>query len=262
MKKLLMLLLPVVFMCAGIKAQDLKLYQSKSFIFKGDTLPYRILYPENFDPAKKYPLLLVLHGVGERGNNNTAQLAHGGNVFIKPEVRGRFPAIVVFPQCPVNSYWANVDITTDPATHKRTFNFQKGGKPTKAMILLLSLVNQLRHQPEVNKAQFYVGGLSMGGMGTLEILRRKPQYFAAAFSICGGDNPANAKKYARKVPLWFFHGGKDDVVTPDHSVTMVAAVKEAGGNPKFTLYPNDNHNSWDDAFAEPGLLPWLFSHKK
>lgn len=257
-----MLLLPVVFMCAGIKAQDLELYQSKSFIFKGDTLPYRILYPENFDPAKKYPLLLVLHGVGERGNNNTAQLAHGGDVFIKPAMRSRFPAIVVFPQCPVNSYWANVDIRTDAATQRRSFNFRKGGKPTKAMSLLLSLLHQLRRRQDIDKSQVYVGGLSMGGMGTLETLRRKPQYFAAAFSICGGDNPANAKKYARKVPLWFFHGGKDDVVTPDHSVTMVAAVKEAGGNPKFTLYPNDKHNSWDDAFAEPNLLPWLFSHKK
>ncbi len=262
MKKLLILLLPVVFMYAKVKAQDLNLYRRENFISKTDTLPYRILLPENFDPAKKYPLLLVLHGVGERGIDNAAQLVHGGALFIKPEVRRQFPAIVVFPQCPVNSYWSNVVITTDPATHQRTFNFQKGESPTKAMAMLLNLTKMLRQKHYVNKKEFYVEGLSMGGMGTLEILRRKPAYFAAAISICGGDNPANAKKYAKKVPLWFFHGGKDDVVTPDHSVTMVKAVKEAGGDPKFTLYPNDGHNSWDDAFAEPKLLPWLFSHKK
>ena len=102
----------------------------------------------------------------------------------------------------------------------------------------------------------------MGGMGTFEIIGRKPNIFAAAFSICGGDNTLNAKKYATKVPLWIFHGEKDSVVPFEHSEVMVQAIKEAGGNPKYTLYPNDDHNSWNDAFAEPELFPWLFSHSK
>ncbi len=262
MKKLLLLVLPVFFLSFEIKAQDLNLYKKEQFISKNDTLPYRILYPENFNPAKKYPLLLVLHGSGERGNNNEAQLTHGGTVFLKPEMRKSFPAIVIFPQCAADSYWSNVLITTDSVTKKRIFNFRKDGEPTKAMAAVLGLANAIRHKKFVNKNQFYVGGLSMGGMGTLEIIRRKTKYFAAAFSICGGDNPENAKKYAKKVPLWFFHGGKDDVVTPDHSEIMVKAVTKAGGNPKFNLYPNDSHDSWDDAFAEPGLFPWLLSHKK
>jgi predicted peptidase len=99
-------------------------------------------------------------------------------------------------------------------------------------------------------------------MGTYELLRREPNIFAAAFAICGGDNTLNVKKYAKKVPLWIFHGAKDDVVPVDHSTVVVEAIKAAGGDPKFTIYPNDNHNSWDDAFAEPQLLPWLFEHSK
>jgi predicted peptidase len=99
-------------------------------------------------------------------------------------------------------------------------------------------------------------------MGTFELLRRKPEWFAAAFSICGGDNTLNAKIYAKKVPMWIFHGQKDSVVPFDHSQIMVAAIKAEGGDPKFTVYPNDGHNSWDDAFKEPQLIPWLFAHKK
>ncbi|MEO7211580.1 prolyl oligopeptidase family serine peptidase [Mucilaginibacter sp.] len=78
----------------------------------------------------------------------------------------------------------------------------------------------------------------------------------------GGDNTNNASIYAKKVPMWVFHGGKDNVVPVDHSDVMVAALKEAGAEPKYTIYPNDGHNSWDDAFAEPELIPWLFSHSK
>ena len=101
----------------------------------------------------------------------------------------------------------------------------------------------------------------MGGMGTFELLRRKPKTFAAAFAICGGDNPANAKKY-KNIPLWIFHGGLDDVVTPQFSFDIYKALKELGHEPKFTVYPKANHNSWDSTFAEPELLSWLFNQKK
>jgi predicted peptidase len=94
------------------------------------------------------------------------------------------------------------------------------------------------------------------------LLRRRPDLFAAAFAICGGDNTLNAHIYAKKTPMWIFHGAKDSVVPVDHSIVMVEAIKAAGGGPKLTIYPNDDHNSWNDAFAEPDLIPWLFSHKR
>lgn len=229
---------------------------------KKDTLPYRILMPQNFDPEKKYALVIVLHGSGERGSDNEAQLKYGTGLFLNANTREKFPLIAVFPQCPKDSYWSNVDIKVDSVTRRPIFNFQEGGDPTKAMHALLGLVNELLHKPYVDKHQVYIGGLSMGGMGTFEIIRRKPKVFAAAFAIAGGDHTANAKKYAKKVPLWIFHGAKDNVVTADHSEVVVDAIKAAGGEPRFTLYPNDTHNSWDHAFAEPDLLPWLFAHRK
>ncbi|MCJ8212019.1 prolyl oligopeptidase family serine peptidase [Mucilaginibacter sp. RS28] len=243
-------------------AQDLSKFDKGLYVNKKDTLAYRILMPQNFDPTKKYPLVLVLHGSGERGKDNEAQLKFGPKLFLNDTIRQRYPAIVVFPQCPDNSFWSNTEFKRDSVNNKTIFDFKEGGEPTKAMHALLGLIDQLRDKPYVDHDRIYVGGLSMGGMGTFELLRRKPKYFAAAFPICGGDNTVNAKKYARKVPVWIFHGAKDNVVPPDHSIVMVEAIKAAGGTPKFTLYPNDGHNSWDDAFAEPQLVPWLFSNVK
>ena len=241
-------------------AQSLDEYQHKQYISGTDTLPYRILYPENFNPDSEYPVLFFLHGAGERGSNNTAQLIHGGKLFLQHDIRKNFPAIVIFPQCPKDSYWSNVKITTDHG--KRIFSFQKNGKPTKAMELVMKLVKDFRSKEYADDDRMYLGGLSMGGMGTFELLRRKPRYFAAAFLICGGDHVANVRKY-RKVPLWVFHGAKDNVVDPSLSDLVVKELKRLGAaDVRQTIYPDANHNSWDPAFAEPELLPWLFSHEQ
>lgn len=246
---------------SSAQAQELALYEYKQFVSGTDTLHYRILYPKNFDANKKYPVLFFLHGAGERGSNNESQLAHGGKLFLRDSIREQFPAIVIFPQCPKDSYWSNVNIVTEPGG-KRHFNFLTGCDPMPPMRLLQNLVKQTRVQKFVDKDRMYVGGLSMGGMGTFELLRREPKRFAAAFVICGGDNVGNAKKY-KKVPLWVFHGGKDDIVEPHLSARVVTKLQEIGAKEvKHTVYPNANHNSWDATFAEPALLPWLFSHEK
>ncbi|ANE49449.1 alpha/beta hydrolase-fold protein [Flavisolibacter tropicus] len=243
-----------------LQAQDFSLYQKKWFIANNDTLPYRILLPKDFQPTKKYPLVLVLHGSGERGSDNEKQLSHGANLFLNDTVRQDFPAIVVFPQCSENSYWSNVKITTDSAG-KRTFNFQTDGEPTTAMHLLQRLVTSLTDNYPIDRKRMYVGGLSMGGMGTFELVRRNPKTYAAAFPICGGANPETANKL-HKTAWWIFHGAKDDIVSPTFSEQMVDALKKHKAEVLFRLYPDANHNSWDSAFAEKDLLPWLFSHYK
>ncbi|MCJ8166774.1 prolyl oligopeptidase family serine peptidase [Pontibacter sp. E15-1] len=252
-------LLCLFFTAAGVQAQgELDAYARKTYVKGNDTLPYRILYPKNFDPARKYPLVLVLHGAGERGDDNQKQLVYGAKRFL--EEQEQFPAIVVFPQCPTDSYWSNVDIVKDEAG-KRTFNFQEKGKPTEAMRSLMGLLKQLEKSGSIDKERMYLGGLSMGGMGTFELLRRKPNTFAAAFPICGGGHPATARKYAKKVDLWVFHGEDDSVVPVEKSRIMAAALEDAGGDVQLTIYPGVNHNSWDYAFKEPALLEWLFSHQ-
>lgn len=243
-----------------LQAQDFSRYERTTFITEGDTLPYRILFPENFDSSQKYPVLFFLHGRGESGNNNEDQLRNGGSLFLKPELRAKFPFIVIAPQCPADSYWSNVKITTD-TSGKRNFSFRKKGKPTKAMQMLLGLVERILEKPFIDSTQIYAGGLSMGGMGTFELLRRKQGLFAAAFAICGGDDPANVKKYD-DVSLWIFHGGKDDIVSPEFSEEIVRKLEKRNADVRFSFYPEANHNSWDPAFAEPDLMPWLFSKKR
>lgn len=245
----------------GVQAQDLSSYQKKWLVQGGDTLPYRILYPYHYDSNKQYPVVFFLHGAGERGNDNAAQLLHGGSLFLQDKVRSDFPAIIVFPQCSRSSYWSNVLRIHDTASERR-FVFLADGAPTKYMQLAMELVRFVVTDLPVKKDRVYVGGLSMGGMGTFEIVRRMPGVFAAAFAICGGADPTTAKQLA-KTPWWIFHGLKDNVVDPQFSKKMAAALKTRGASVKLTLYPEANHNSWDAAFSEKALLPWLFSqHKK
>jgi len=258
MNKKIGVLLIVLGFGSILMAQETSLYEKKDFIKGNDTLLYRILYPENFDEKASYPVILFLHGAGERGNDNKKQLTHGSSLFTEISHRKEFPAIVVFPQCPADDYWSNVKVDRSTAPVSLSFQYEKG--PTKAMELVINLLDDMRRQNYVNKDQVYVAGLSMGGMGTYELLSRKPDVFAAAVAICGAGEPESTKKYATKVPLWAFHGAKDNVVDPENSVTMVSALLKAGGSPSFTLYGDANHNSWDSAFAEPGLLPWLFSN--
>jgi predicted peptidase len=241
-------------------AQNLALFEKHLLIQNTDTLPYRLLLPENYDASKKYPLIFFMHGAGERGNDNEIQLTHGAKLFLRDDIRKSFPAIIVFPQCPKNSFWSSVKMDTDKSG-KRSFAFNKNAEPSFAMKMANNLLHQIIKQYPIHKKKVYVGGLSMGGMGTFELAWRNPKLFAAAFPICGGGDPATAKSI-RKIEWWVFHGAKDDVVPPSYSETMVNALKAAKADVKFTLYPNANHNSWDPAFAEPQLLPWLFSQKR
>lgn len=252
----------MLLLCVTAAAQDKSLYQKHWFIQNGDTLPFRVLLPKDYDATKKYPVVFFLHGRGESGSDNEKQLTHGAHLFLKDSIRSAHPAIVIFPQCAANSYWSNVHTLTEGSKGgKRTFHFVPDGPPSEAMQLLLGLVEHVLEHYPVNKQQVYAMGLSMGGMGTFELVRRRPKTFAAAVPICGGAHPATAKEL-KQTAWWVFHGGKDDVVLPVHSEKMVNALKSAKANVQYTLYPNANHNSWDPAFAEKNLLPWLFSHKR
>lgn len=230
-------------------------FQKKQFIAKGDTLPYRILYPKDYDKNKSYPLVLFLHGSGERGRDNELQLVHGSSLFLAEKNREAFPAFVVFPQCPREGYWSDVEGSEED----RYFPFRE--KPRLSMKLLLALLKRLEQDLNIDPGRRYVGGLSMGGFGTFELLARRPAYFAAAFPICGGGNPLLAPLYAPNTSLWIFHGAKDDIVLPENSQKVVDALQKLKADVRYTEYPEANHNSWDPAFAEPDLLPWLFSNR-
>ena len=260
MKQPLFLLSLFAFCFQFLQAQDYSLYGKKWFVQGNDTLPYRIMFPKDFDSGKLYPMVFFLHGAGERGRENERQLIHGSKLFQNEENRAQFPCFVIMPQCPFSDYWANV-LREHDEKGKRSFYFLEEGSPGRYMSLLMELVQHANRVYPVKKDQVYVGGLSMGGMGTFELVRRMPNTFAAAFPICGGANPATAKKM-KHVNWWIFHGAKDDVVPSFHSENMVKALQAQGAKVRWTLYPDANHNSWDPALAEPELLPWLFSNMK
>ncbi len=261
MKKLLPLLLIITSISAGLAQSLSEKFCAEVFHSHSDSLPYRIMYPKNFNPEQEYPLIIVLHGAGERGSDNTLQLTHGASMFANDSIRDKYPAIVIFPQCKTNSYWSNVLISHNN-DGSRTFTFKPNKKATQPMALVIKLIKTIRKEQYIDKNRIYVGGLSMGGMGTFELLWREPKLFAAAFPICGGSNPIMASKYATKVNLWIFHGEMDDIVPCSHSREMHHAIIAKDGNTKLTIYPNVRHNSWENAFAEPELMPWLFSNHK
>lgn len=146
MKQFTTTLLPLLLLAATLGAQDLGLYQKKELIAGTDTLRYRLLLPEGYDAGKAYPLVLFLHGAGERGSNNEAQLTHGSRLFLRSDIRQQFPAIVVFPQCPANSFWSNVQWVYDSTTKKRDFIFPEEAEPTYAMLMLMQLMRELQKQ--------------------------------------------------------------------------------------------------------------------
>lgn len=255
-KNLLLLLISLI--STTIFSQQKQDYVREYLVEGTDTLKLRVLYPQNFNKEESYPLVVFLHGAGERGSDNEKQLVHGSKLF-KDSIQ-KYPAIVVFPQCKENEYWASVEI--DRSTQPLSINFPKEAKPSKPMHLVMRYLDELVKNSYINKNQIYLGGLSMGGMGTYELLSRKPDLFAAAFAICGGGNPELAKSYAKNTAMWVFHGAEDNVINPQLSVNMVSSLLKYGGKPNFNLYSKANHNSWDAAFAEPELLSWLFSNKK
>lgn len=237
------------------KSQDLSMYKKDVLTYKKGNLPYRVLLPKNYNPSVKYPLILFLHGSGERGNDNEAQLVHGANLFLKESVRRDYPAIVVFPQLAKDHLWSSFESNN---TSPRLFNYPE--KPGKVIHqeLLKALIKKLKNQFNLDSNRFYVGGLSLGGMGTFEIVYNNPKLFAAAFPICGGANAKIAKRISNP-SWWIFHGAKDRVVPPEYSQQMYDALKQNGADVKLTLYPNVEHDSWTNTFAEPDLLKWLFS---
>jgi len=257
----LIFILPLLSIFAS--AQPNSLYQKKIFIRNGDTLRYRILYPLNYNQKKSYPLVLFLHGKGERGRDNEKQLIHGGSLFTDSVNRKNFPAIVIFPQCTPEDYWAQMKMLQDRTdSTPEKVEYLKDVPPGKSLNLVMMLLDSMATGNHVNQKRIYVMGLSMGGRGTFEILWRKPNFFAAAIAVAGGGNVETVSLYAKNFPIWVFHGSADKVVNVNDSRRMVTALKSAGAKVKYTEYPGIDHNSWDNAFAEKDLLPWLYSQKK
>ncbi|MCU0446340.1 MAG: prolyl oligopeptidase family serine peptidase [Microscillaceae bacterium] len=220
---------------------------------KPDTLPYRLLKPVDYDPAKKHPLVVFFHGAGERGTDNKLPLTHIAPLFLKPENRNNFPCFVLVPQCPKNVKWVDTDWKLEQHTQPE--------KISVPMEMAMQLIENLQKEYAIDAKRIYATGLSMGGFATWDIVARFPKKFACAVPVCGGADEKTAKKI-KDLPIWAFHGALDKVVLPSRSRNMVKALQEAGGKPKYTEYSDVHHDSWKRAYATPDLLKWMFEQKR
>ncbi|MDC0116790.1 prolyl oligopeptidase family serine peptidase [Flavobacteriaceae bacterium] len=250
MKNLLLIIVFLIF--SNSNSQDLELFEKETFEFEKETLSYRILKPLNYNSNKQYPVHLFLHGAGERGNDNDSQLVHGGKLFLKKENREQYNSWVIFPQAQKNDWWG----------YKDPYKFDYNVKESKAMSLVVKLMDDFTQRKDVDPNKVFVSGLSMGGMGTFVILNLRPEMFAAATPICGDGDPSLVSNYSKKIPVWIFHGSDDTVVSPKKSLKMAKAIIENGGSPKITFYENVGHDSWNNAFAEKDFLKWIHSKSK
>lgn len=226
-------------------AQDFPEFDRLQYKTSDDTLLYRLLKPAVQKDGERYPLVIFLHGSGERGNDNVVTLKHIAPLFLKESNRSKFPCFVLVPQCPANENWTYPDWYQEPK---------------EPLSSVLALIDSLKSLPFIDSTRIYITGLSMGGYGTWYLLTKYPEKFAAAVPICGGGDTHQAEKF-KHVPIWNFHGAKDDAVPIERSRSMIQALKDAGAKPKYTEYKKVGHDSWVNAYAEPDLLPWLFGQK-
>ncbi len=214
---------------------------------KGEKLLYRLLKPQIID-NHTYPLVIHLHGVHERGQDNETQLRNGGALFLTPANRKNFPAFVMFPQCPPQLRWGTSG--WDNAVYNQSVS------PT--MQLVLDTIDFLLKNYPIDTKRLYIMGLSMGGFGVLDVAMRRPDLFAAVVAICGGGIEQMAERM-KNTPIWLFHGAEDEVVKVEYSRRMYEALKKVGSKVLYTEYPQTRHDSWDRVYQEPNLLPWLFN---
>jgi predicted peptidase len=197
-------------------------------------LHYLLFLPSTYAVhPQRWPLMLFLHGAGERGDDLQLVKRHGVAKIV--EEQPAFPLLVVSPQCPPTEAWA-----PEP---------------------LLALLDDIEQHYDVDPERLYVTGLSMGGFGTWAVAIAAPDRFAAIAPICGGGDPSRVG-VLRHLPVWAFHGARDPIVPLQRTVEMVEALRQCGGNVRFTVYPEAGHDAWTATYANPELYAWFLAHTR
>jgi len=202
-------------------------------------LKYLLYLPPHYETAGPWPLVLFLHGMGERGDDLTLVKKHGIPKIVEER---EYPFVAVSPQCPATSLW------------------------TMEVEALHALVVDVVASYAIDRSRIYLTGLSMGGYGAWHLAEAHPHLFAAILPICGGTEPMigfpERIKVLKDTPIWVFHGAQDDVVPVQNSQDLVDVLRQHGGNVRFTVYPEAGHDSWTRTYADPDVLAWLMTQKK
>jgi predicted peptidase len=224
-------------------------YEDRVYVStEGGRMPYRLYVPPNYDVSQKYPLVIWLHGSDAIGTDNLKQITgyNEAGTRIWTAHWKDFPTLVVAPQ-----------------SYERYWSLQPSPLPAEEP-LVMNIVAALESEFDIDPDRIYLAGQSMGGFGVWAFLERRPDSYAAAIVLCGPVGPpmiSEAHTIAR-IPVWVFQGAKDDVVSVADVRSMVESLRKAGGQPRYTEYPNLGHVIGTASFAESGLLPWLFAQKR
>lgn len=231
-------------------------------------LPARLWSPRNMEPDRTYPLVIFLHGAGERGNDNRLQLEAqpAPLVFVEPQNQARWPCFMLAPQCPLGLTWAGLNAGDNWGDPDGAGDFTV--QPTWPLASLMGLLGQLTNSgplaTRIDVSRVFITGLSMGGFGTWEAVSRWPRVFRGAVPICGGGDPRKAAGIG-SLALWAFHAEDDGVVMVQRSRQMALALRMLGQTVRYTEFPASlgiGHGSWVPAYADPGLLPWMFGESR
>lgn len=236
---------------ADFQARSWKISNSKS-------IPYRLYVPQYYDRSKAYPIVVAMHGAGERGNNNVSQLNHAfTSMWADDSIQKDHPAFVLAPQCPANEWWVV----------SKTFGDYKFEETpiTNNLKAMFGILDSLEREFNIDHAREYITGMSMGGAATWYALAYQPDRFAAAVPVCGGGDTAKARVFD-KIPIWTFHEVDDPTVPVAFTRHLAAAIRAVGGSRfKYTEYPASmgyGHESWKPAGKDPALHRWLFQQAK
>jgi predicted peptidase len=243
---------------------------------QGNSLHYYLYVPQNYNSFQKYPLVLLLHGGGERGKpSNTAEQneqvllndpyakvwSADYNAPGNPQIQQHWPSFVVVPQLSTGQYWVNVPINVS--------SYSQPAQPSVGLLVAKEILDALQKEyTGIDANRLYVTGLSLGGFGTWDAIERWPGYFAAAVPIAGAGDPSKAA-LLKNLPIWAFHGSADTTVPVAGSRDMIAAIQAAGGHPRYTEFPGQGHETWGFVYGLNGgpllvtdFYPWLFSQHR
>ncbi|MBL8898232.1 MAG: hypothetical protein JNM84_11420 [Planctomycetes bacterium] len=217
-------------------------------------VPWKLLVPAQIEKGVRYPLVLFLHGAGERGEDNERQLTWFASAMAGEERSAAYPCFVLAPQCPKDRRWVEVDWSAKESA--------RPDQPSPAMEGVQRALDKVLAEHPIDAERIYLTGLSMGGFGTWDLAARHPTWFAAAAPICGGGDPRDAASLA-PLPFWCFHGAEDKVVSVERSRAMIGAIEALGGTPIYSELPGVAHDSWKHAYSDDsGLLAWLFAQQR
>ncbi|MGN0214467.1 MAG: dienelactone hydrolase family protein [Muribaculaceae bacterium] len=255
MKHFLSALLAIAISIAAVAQEK---FTKCELISDGDTLRYCAIAPQQVEQNKRYPLVVFLHGAGERGDDNEAQLLHGSQQFLNPVNREKYPCYVVFPQCPNGKYGAYFARPRSLVPQEMPIQEQ----PTAFIRCVHALIEKYLAEPNVDPCRVYVIGLSMGAMSTYDMVIRYPELFAAAVPICGSVNPERITDAVKHTKWSIYHGDADTTVPLDGSREAYRKLRAVGADVKYIEFPGVGHGSWNPAFSMPDFMSWLFAQSR